>query len=76
MKVSVSLTEDDLAYLDDYGRRAGSPSRSAVLHEAIAQLRMAELEDAYAEAWDEWQQGDDAPAWDGVTGDGLTDAAR
>jgi Arc/MetJ-type ribon-helix-helix transcriptional regulator len=76
MKLSVSLPEDDVAFVDDYASRRGSSSRSSVVHRAIQMLRMAELEDAYADAWDEWSRSGDAERWDTATGDGIADAAR
>jgi Arc/MetJ-type ribon-helix-helix transcriptional regulator len=71
MKVSVSLPAEDLEFLDDYLHRRGTPSRSAVLQEAIDLLRRSELEDAYTAAWSDTDE-----AWDAVAADGLTDAAR
>ncbi len=76
MKVSVSIPEDDVAFVDEYARRRGVGSRSAVLHDAIELLRMSELEDAYAAAWDEWEGTDEARLWDGTAPDGVADAAR
>lgn len=76
MKVSVSLPEEDVAYLDEYARRMGAPSRSSVLHEAVALLRLSELESAYAAAFREWEDSGEADAWENVATDGLTDAPR
>jgi Arc/MetJ-type ribon-helix-helix transcriptional regulator len=76
MKLSVSLPEDDVAFVDEYARRRGSSSRSSVVHRAIELLRMAELEEAYVDAWDEWEQSGEAEQWGAVTGDGIADAAR
>jgi antitoxin MazE9 len=76
MKVSVSLPEDDVAFVDEYASRLGIPSRSSVLHRAIQLLRMSELEDSYAAAFTEWEADEDARLWDRTAGDGLTDAAR
>ena len=76
MKVSVSLPDEDLAYLDEYVRRTGAPSRSSALHQAVTLLRMSEIEDAYASAWDEWQQTEDRELWESTSGDGLADAPR
>jgi antitoxin MazE9 len=76
MKLSVSLPDDDVAFVDEYARRRGSPSRSAVVHRAIELLRMAELEDAYVDAWEEWDQSGYAEQWDATSGDGIADAAR
>ena len=70
MKVSVSLPDDDVAFLDDYAR-AHARSRSAVVHEAIAVLRQGTLADAYAQAFDEWEQAGEGGLWAQVSGDGL-----
>lgn len=67
VKVSVSIPDDDLAYLDTQTLTGRYPSRSAALHDAIRMLRESELADAYAEAFAEWQ--DDA--WDAAVADGL-----
>jgi hypothetical protein len=71
MKVSVSLPEDDIKYLDSYARSQGIDSRSAVLRKAVGLLRATELEDSYAGAWATWDSSGDAEAWEPVTGDGL-----
>lgn len=76
MKLSVSLTEDDVVLLDDYARTAGLPSRSAALQQAVRQLRHADLEQDYATAWQEWESSGEPAAWEGAVGDGLADAAR
>lgn len=76
MKVSVSLPEDDVAYVDQYAARTGAASRSSVLHRAIGLLRRSELEEAYAEAWREWDASDDAELWGTTVADGLGDASR
>lgn len=72
MKVSVSLSEDDLRTLDDYARDQHLPSRSAAVQQAIALLRAPALEQAYVTAWDEWESAPDAAAWDRTAGDGLS----
>ncbi|MGV9311037.1 ribbon-helix-helix domain-containing protein [Streptomyces sp. NPDC003691] len=76
MKISVSLPESDVAFLDDYAAATSADSRSAVIQAAIGLLRASELEAEYAQAWQEWGLDEVAGAWDGTTGDGLTDAAR
>lgn len=76
MKLSVSLPEDDVSFVDAYAARTGGGSRSAVLHRAIDLLRTADLESAYAQAFEEWQGGADAEAWESTAGDGLADASR
>ena len=76
MKVSISLTEDDLALLDQYARSAGLASRSAAVQHAIHLLRQADLEDEYVLAWSDWESSGDRAVWEGTVGDGLADAAR
>ena len=74
MKISVSLPEDDVAFLDAYAERVGTPSRSAVLQRAIGLLRAAGLEEQYAAAWDEWDTAEDAVLWTTTLSDGIVDA--
>lgn len=76
MKLSISLTDEDITVLDRYVQVAAMPSRSAAIQRAIRMLRNPELEDAYAAAWDEWQSSGDASTWAVTTDDGLADAAR
>lgn len=76
MKLSISLSDDDVAALDRYVQAAGVPSRSAAIQRAIRLLHDPQIEDAYAAAWDEWQESGDAASWEVTTADGLADAAR
>lgn len=76
MKLSISLPEEDLAFLDEYAEKQRITSRSSVIHEAITMLRTAGMEDAYAAAWDEWDESADAELWQATAGDGLADAPR
>lgn len=71
MKVSVSLPEDDVDFLDSYAESRSFPSRSAVLHKAVRLLRGAELGPAYEDAFLEWERTGEAAAWEGTAGDGL-----
>jgi hypothetical protein len=71
MKLSVSLPDGDVEYLDDYARKTGDTSRSAVLHKAVRALRATELGGAYEEAWDTWESSGEAAAWEPTTSDGL-----
>ena len=71
MKLSVSLPNEDVEFLDQYAKTQGYDSRSAVVHKAVGLLRAAELGADYANAWDEWSQSGEAAAWDNVVGDGL-----
>lgn len=76
MKLSISLSDEDVAALDRYVLAAGIPSRSAAIQRAIRLLGQADLDDAYAAAWDEWESSGDAAAWEESTADGLADAPR
>ena len=72
MKVSVSLPDEDVEYLDDYARSQGLSSRSAALHKAVRLLRASELGPAYEDAWTEWSDSDDSELWDATTADGVS----
>ncbi len=72
MKLSVSLSEADVALLDEHARSAGLRSRSAALHVAIGLLRGRGLERDYADAWSEWESSDSGQLWESTAGDGLT----
>jgi Arc/MetJ-type ribon-helix-helix transcriptional regulator len=72
MKVSVSLPDDDVEYLDRYASTQGLPSRSAALHRAVRLLRASELGAAYEDAWTEWADSGESDAWEPTASDGLT----
>ena len=72
MKVSVSLPDDDVEYLDRYASTQGLPSRSAALHRAVRLLRASELGAAYEDAWADWTEAGEADAWDPTASDGLS----
>lgn len=71
MKVSVSLPDEDVEFLDSYARAQGLRSRSAVLHKAVRLLRGAELVPAYEEAFASWEESEDGADWDVTAGDNL-----
>jgi Arc/MetJ-type ribon-helix-helix transcriptional regulator len=71
VKLSVSLSREDLEFLDAYAKAHSLPSRSAVVQQAIRVLRREELPDAYAHAWEEWEAAGEAEVWDQASGDGL-----
>ena len=71
MKVSISLPDDDVEFLDAYAQAQGIESRSAVVHMAVRMLRVSELGEAYEEAFTSWEDEGQAAAWDAVTPDGL-----
>lgn len=75
MKLSVSLPEEDIEFVDEYAAKQHARSRSAVIHEAVRLLRSSNLEEEYGAAWDEWVESGEAEVWDVTAGDGL-DASR
>lgn len=72
MKVSVSLPDDDVEFLDSYAESQGFASRSAVLQKAVRLLRASELGSAYEDAWSEWVGDGEAEVWNVVSADGLS----
>lgn len=76
VKLSVSLSDADVAVLDAYIEKTGLPSRSAGLQRAVRMLRHLALEDDYRAAWDEWSQDGEDDAWAATVGDGIADAPR
>jgi Arc/MetJ-type ribon-helix-helix transcriptional regulator len=71
MKISISLSDEDVRFLDECAKSLGESSRSAVIQRAIRLLRATELGPAYAEAWEEWQRSGDADAWESAVGDAI-----
>jgi hypothetical protein len=69
VKLSVSLSDDDVAVLDAYVENAGLTSRSAGLQHAIRLLRCPTLEDDYRKAWVEWSDTGEDEAWEATVGD-------
>lgn len=71
MKLSVSLPDEDVEFLDEYATTRGVASRSAVLHCAVRLLRAAELGPAYEEAWSDWESSGEIDLWEVTVSDGL-----
>ncbi len=71
MKVSVSLPEDDVEFLDAYASSSGTASRSAVLHKAVRLLRAVELGDDYTAAWQDWEATEESAVWNAALVDGV-----
>lgn len=69
MKVSVSVPDEDIEFLDNYAKTHQVASRSAALQRAIRLLRASELTDSYAAAFTEWSDDADHTAWDTATAD-------
>ena len=73
MKLSISLPQDDVEFLDEYAKERGLDSRSAAVHRAVRTLRVSGLEAEYEAAWLEWEASGDAALWDLTSADGLAD---
>ena len=71
MKLSVSLPDEDVEFLDAYAEQSGVGSRSAAMHRAVRMFRSAQLGEDNAAAWAEWVESGDAEAWESATADGL-----
>lgn len=70
MKLSVSIPDEDLEFIDRYASEHGVGSRSGVVHLALRLLRASSMGDDYSAAWDEWAESD-AEAWEAASADGL-----
>ena len=71
MKLSVSLPDEDVEFLDAYAEEQGIESRSAAVQKAVRMLRASQLADEYADAWKEWSQDESNSIWDTASADGL-----
>jgi Arc/MetJ-type ribon-helix-helix transcriptional regulator len=71
MKLSISLPDEDVEFLDSYAETQGYLSRSAVVHRAVRLLQASQLGTAYEDAWQEWSEAGESEAWEPATSDGL-----
>lgn len=71
MKLSVSLPDEDVDFLDAFAEAHAMGSRSAALRQAVRALRQSGLADAYTDAWADWAHDRDAGAWESTAGDGI-----
>lgn len=65
------MRDEDVGFLDDYAKMHGMRSRSTTVRRAVRRLRASELEDDYAEAFQEWIDRGEAEVWEPAVGDGL-----
>jgi Arc/MetJ-type ribon-helix-helix transcriptional regulator len=72
MKVSISLPDDDVDFLDHYAVNHGMASRSAAVHKAVRLLRASGLGAAYEDAWAEWATSGDEQVWEATVRDGVS----
>lgn len=75
MKLSVSVPDEDVEFIDRYAGEHGVDSRSGVVQRALSLLRVNELGDDYAAAWDEFATGD-GELWATVDADGLDESTH
>ena len=73
MKLSVSLPDRDVAFLDRYVAEQEVASRSAALQEAVNLLRLQGLIAEYEQAYEEWEVSGEAAIWNQASGDGIGD---
>ena len=71
MKLSVSLSEKDVEFLDVYITAHDLETRSAGLQAALRALRDLDLQEAYEQAFEEWDGSEDQRLWDTTTGDRI-----
>ncbi len=72
MKISISLPDDDVLFLDAYAKSQGISSRSAVMHRAVVALKTSHLGNDYADAWQQWADSD-GKIWDAMLSDGESE---
>ena len=70
VKLSISLPDDQVGFLDAYADSHGIKSRSGAIQAALRLLRASQLGDDYASAWAEWSE--DPEPWDRTANDGIT----
>lgn len=75
VECSVYPDDDGSTELDRDIRQAGPVSGSDGIQGATQFLRDCRVEEAYAEAWEEWVASGDATAWESLTGDGIAQPA-
>ena len=67
----MSLPNEDVEFVDQYAKKEGYESRSAVFHKAVRLLRASQLGAAYEEAWREWADSAEDKMWESTSADGL-----
>ena len=63
--------DEDVNFLDVFADRAGMNSRSAVVQQAIAMLKAADLADDYERAFNESHDTGEGAVWDTASDEGL-----
>jgi putative addiction module CopG family antidote len=73
MKVSISLSDDDLAFIDEQTAAGIYASRSAAMAAGIRRLRELASLPQYLEDFLEWENSGEAALWETAVADGLDD---
>lgn len=71
MKISISVEEKDLDFLDKYASDHSLGTRSAAMRSAVDALRKEELAWQYEQAFAEWEESGDGEFWDLMSADGI-----
>jgi Arc/MetJ-type ribon-helix-helix transcriptional regulator len=64
MKLSISLPDEEVDFIDSVVENGQYASRSAVIARAMRLLRSADLGEMYDDAFREWALSEDGAAWD------------
>jgi putative addiction module CopG family antidote len=72
MKLSISLPDQEVEFIDAAVGSGQYPSRSAVIARALRLLRAADLGEMYDAAFREWAVSDDGLAWEATPQGGGT----
>lgn len=72
VKLSVSMSDGDLEYLDKIAADMKG-NRSAAIHKLLRIQRELDAEDAYAQAFDEWERSGEDAIWHSAAHDGLSE---
>jgi len=72
VKLSISLPDRDVEFIDRYADEHRIGGRSGVIQRALSLLRTHELADEYREAWGEWDPAD-TELWEAAIADGIED---
>lgn len=76
MKITIDLSKEDIAFLDEYGRRHDVDGRSGAARKAVELLRFSELGPAYERAWDDWHKSGESAVWAGTDKDAYVPEPR
>ncbi len=70
-KLSISVKDNWLSFIEEYQKNYNIKSRSEVLERGLAALKQLELQDQYHLAYKEWFNSDENDIWDLTTADGI-----